>query len=183
MNNKELIERVATRLGMPKAQVARVLGSMVDTIQDCVASGEQVAISGLGRIQVRQSGARTIRSVVDMRKVLVGPKHNVRFVAAAALKASVARLDDPSWSDPAVQGAWRTAETLVGDLDLYHKAKAPQALDASLGDEVVIDACNQAFGGLWRQVEQTFAERVPAEVRGRTDLLAAAARRRWAASA
>lgn len=183
MNHKELVDAVATRLGTSKAEVGRVLAAMTEVVHEKVTAGEDVTVRGVGRFALRRSPARTIRSVNDMRKILVGPRHGVRFAPAASLRAAASLRDDPTWSDPAVQGAWRTAETLVGDLDLYHKAKAPSALNADHDDAAVMQACSAAFGGLWRQVEETFTERVPAELRGRKDLLAAAARRRWSIGA
>ncbi len=183
MNNKQLVEALADRLGLSKVLVAKVIGGAVAEIQARVAHGEKVTVSGLGHFEVQERPARIIRSVVDTRKLLVGPRHSVRFRAAAALRGAVAHLDDPSWADPAVQGAWRTAETLVGDLDLYHRAKAPAALAVDAEPQVVLEACSRAFGPLWRQVEQTFTERVAADARARTDLLAVAARRRWGAQA
>lgn len=182
MTYKELVDRVAASTGLPKAAVRRVLAATSAEVRSALMGGDTAAIAGLGRFDVLQRPARAIRSVTDSRKLLVGPRHSARFRASGAMRDAVAHLDDPTWSSPEVQTAWRTAETLVGDLALYHGAQAPQSLDEDAPDEVVLNVCSKAFGPMWGQVERTFSERVDAAVRERKDLLASAARRRFASA-
>ena len=44
MNKSELIEAVAERADVPKAQAARVFDALVESVGDALANGDQVAI-------------------------------------------------------------------------------------------------------------------------------------------
>lgn len=178
MTLEELIQQISARTALPKTTVRKVLDATTDEISTQIARQEPVSIGGLGRFSVQRRAQRTIRRVSDQRKILVGPRHAVKFRPGLALRTAAATHDDPSWQDPAMQTAWRVAESLVADLHMYHKDRAPTlAVDAT--NEQIDQACALAFGGLWRAAESTFAERVSAEIRLRSTFLIDGARRRW----
>lgn len=179
MNGTDLIERVAERTGLSRAEVRRVLHALEQVAAEGVAAGDRVSLPGLGTLVVRELAPRTIRNVADMRKMMVGRRHTVRFRPAAALKQAVAGRASQTWRHPEHQAAWRLAETLIADLELYHANHVPR-LPARAADEVVHQLCEGAFGPLWTRVLDSYQARVEAAVRAEHDYLADAARHRWA---
>ena len=178
MNWTDLVDRVAARVDVPKTTVKTVLDTMSDEALMALSEGDSVTLKGLGRVHVTEQKPRTIRSIADNRKMLLGRRHVVRFRAGAPARRVVARLSDQHWRTPEHQAAWRRAETLVSDLELYHAAKAP-SLEDDLTDAQVQSRCRDAFGPLWDRVCKTYAQQVPEDVRDVSDYLASAAARRW----
>lgn len=179
MNWTELIDHVAERAGVPKTHAKRILDAASSEIRDAVARGEAVAFKDLGRIEVRELKPRAIRKIDDQRKYYLGKRFGVRIRPAARLKRAAASLGSTEWKSPKHQAAWRRAETLISDLDLYHGKDAPQLAD-DLSTEQVIHRLRTAFGSRWRQVQTSFDREVDASVEGSADYLAQAAVRRWA---
>ncbi|MCK6503156.1 HU family DNA-binding protein [Myxococcota bacterium] len=180
MNGTTLIDRVAQRAGVSRAEVRRVLGALEEVAAEAVAQGDRVSLPGLGTLVVRELAPRTIRNVSDMRKMMVGRRHTVRFRPASTLKEAVAGRTSQAWRQPEHQAAWRLAETLVADLVLYHGTHVPR-LPARAADETVHQLCEGAFGPLWSRVLESYQARVVPDVRAEHDYLADAARHRWAA--
>ncbi len=180
MKQSELIAAVAERSGLSKADVSRVLVALREVVMDGIAHQQRVPLVGLGSLQPRQLRPRTIRSIGDMRKLRIGQRWSVRFRPSSRLREILQGMGPQQWRDPAHQSAWRLAETLVADLDLYHGARAP-SLTADAGDALVHSACAGAFGGLWTRVLDSYQQRTPDDVRVAQDYLADAARQRWAA--
>lgn len=180
MKKSELIARVAERSGSSKAEVGRVLEATTAVCIDAVQQGDSVPLGGLGSLRPRLLRPRTIRSIADMRRMRLGRRWTVRFRPSTRLRRALGSLASQDWRQPEHQQAWRLAETLVADLDLYHGKLAPE-LAPQAGDELVHTACESAFGGLWIRVRDSYCTRIPPHVRSRQDYLADAARQRWAA--
>lgn len=62
MNKSELVEAVAESADISKAAAARAVDTMVSSIIDTLAKGDQVAIAGFGTFTVRDRAARTGRN-------------------------------------------------------------------------------------------------------------------------
>lgn len=180
MNGTTLIERVAERSGLSRADVRRVLRALEEVAAEAISQGDRLTLPGLGSLVVRELAPRTIRNVADMRKMMVGRRYAVRFRPAASLKQAVAGRSSQAWRQPEHQAAWRLAETLIADLELYHGHHVPR-LPAEAADGDVHQVCEGAFGPLWTRVLDSFQARVEPTVRAEQDYLAAAARHRWAA--
>lgn len=180
MNRTQLVERIATRSGSSKAEVRRVLEALAEVGIEALGHGESVQLAGLGSLELREQQPRTIRSIADMRRMRLGRRFTTRFRPSSRLRQAVQSLGGQEWRAPEHQAAWRLAETLVSDLDLYHGKRAPK-LSAQAEDADVHDECEHAFGGLWTRVQDSFLNRTPPEVRSRHDYLAEAARQRWSA--
>lgn len=180
MNWTELVHATATRLDRRPDEVRRVLTTAIDVLLEALADGDTITLHRLGTLGTRLAKGRVMRSVADRRKLKIGDRYLVRFrPAAAARRAAASRLPQ-HWRDPQHQAAWRLAETLVADLDLYHTDRAPR-LPEGLSDRATRAACTEAFGSLWARVEASWDKGVPADVTTHHDHLADAARHRWAA--
>lgn len=176
------VEAVAARAGVPTAQARRVLAAFVATATEALVRGDDVHVPGLGALHSRWEDERTLRSVRDGRKLALDGHFRPVFRPAAPLRDALRARTPQVMRDPAHQRAWRLAETLVGDLALYHGRLAPAGLpaDATPGD--VHARCTVAFGDAWTRVCLAWESQTPDAVRAARDHLAHAARRRWAVS-
>ena len=173
-----LVARTAERASIPKKQVELVLESFIDTVKGAVTDLESVRLKGLGTLSTEWSAARVLRSPRDRKKMYLDGRHRVRFRVAAPLRRALTERSPQHWRDAAHQSAWRLAETLVSDLELYHRDLVPRGL-GDLSPEECADRIAQAFGHHWRRAVQTFETSVAPEVRRARDHLIEAAKLRW----
>ncbi len=62
VNKTELIEAVASRASFSKADADRAVNAFVDAVQDTLARGEKVTVTGFGTFEVRHRAARMGRN-------------------------------------------------------------------------------------------------------------------------
>lgn len=182
MNRSELIRALSERSGVSQADARRVMDALSEVTREALLADEAVPLKGVGTLRSQWRPSKAIRSIRDRRKVMLDGRYGVRFQASGALKAALAARTPQRWRDPAHQRAWREAETLLGDLELYHADDAPNGLDPALSDDALGAACEDAFGPMWDRVVMSFEARVDAAVREERDYLLLAARRRWCAA-
>lgn len=89
MTKAELVVSLATALDMPKAQVRRVVDTMVEQITETLVKGEKVQLSGLGTFEVRKRAAREGRNPQTGEKITIPGRNAVAFKTAKPLKDSV----------------------------------------------------------------------------------------------
>ncbi len=183
MNWTDLVARVAERSGVSKAQARRVLGALVEESTERLCAGDSVVLKDLVVLGSRWREPTSVRSVADRRKLRLDGRWVPTARVSGRLREALAARTPQTWRDPEHQAAWRTAETLVGDLVLYHSDNAPARLDPRATPAEVEAACAASFGPLWGRVRATYQARVPEHVRAHTDHLALSARSRWASPA
>ncbi|MCB9687711.1 MAG: HU family DNA-binding protein [Alphaproteobacteria bacterium] len=175
----ELSKRVATRSGESKAATQRVLDALMSEVSDALAEGGSVSLPKVGRISSAWRESRTLRSIGDGRKMMLDGRYVARFKAAQALRERLTERTPQSWRSPQAQQAWRLAETLIGDLALYHPESVPADVKADDSAEQVEARCASSFGAHWERVVGTFRARTEGASLDEP-YLALAARRRWA---
>lgn len=178
MNWRDLQDAVASQSGLPVNVVRRVLQVMMDVSIEALVKGDDIPLRGVGVLSAKWKPPRVVRSVANRRKLRIDGRFVPRFQPARSLRQALVERTAQTWRDPAHQDAWRVAETLVGDLDLYHPDKAPR-LTGEEEPGAVRGVCTRSFGRLWTQVEGRFAEQVPEAIRADADYLAQAALTRW----
>lgn len=89
MTKTELVEMLAGKLDMPKAQVRRVVDAMVEGVSSTLVRGEKVQVSGLGTFEVRKRAARDGRNPQTGAKIVIPARNAVVFKAAKPLKEAV----------------------------------------------------------------------------------------------
>lgn len=178
VNWSAVVARTAKRSGLPVTQVEAVLEAFVEVVHDAAKSLETVRLQGLGTLAPEWHEPHVVRAPRDARKMYLDGRYQVRFRVAEPLRRALAGLSPQHWRDAQHQTAWRVAETLVSDLELYHGDKVPRGL-LSLSASEIEDRCTMALGQQWRRAVQTFEQRVPAEVRAARNHLIEAARTRW----
>jgi len=178
MNWSELIERVADHTGLPQAQVKETLDALTSVVLTSIGQGEDVRLRGLCTLSLRWQEGRQLRSVADHRRIMLDGRWVPRLRPSSTVRQLALARSPQRWRDPRHQTAWRLAETLIGDLDLYHHGQAPLVTEVMALDQVA-EACEQAFGPAWERVVETWVTRVPADVRAEEDHLLRVARARW----
>ncbi|MBV9792947.1 MAG: HU family DNA-binding protein [Actinobacteria bacterium] len=88
MNKRDLVDAISDRLG-DKKSATEAVNAVLDTIQDAVAKGDKVAITGFGVFEKSERPARTARNPATGATIQV-PKSSVpKFRPGADFKALV----------------------------------------------------------------------------------------------
>ncbi len=95
MNKSELVERMADRTGMTKADSQRAVNALFDTdngiITRALRRGDRVQITGFGTFETRERKARMGRNPRTGEQIRIGPTTSPTFRAGKALKDAVKR--------------------------------------------------------------------------------------------
>ena len=86
MNQAELSDRVATSLGLSKAEGKKAVDAVIAAITDAATNGEEVSISGFGKFKVSTSAAREGRNPSTGETMQIAAKKKLGFSAAKAVK-------------------------------------------------------------------------------------------------
>ena len=86
----ELIAGVAEKTGVTKAQAGDVVEAVFESIAGELSRGNDVAIAGFGRVEVRQSAARQGRNPQTGETINIAASKKPAFKAGKALKDRVA---------------------------------------------------------------------------------------------
>ncbi|MFO8004251.1 HU family DNA-binding protein [Thioalkalivibrio sp.] len=89
MNKSELIEAIADKADVPKAQASRVLDAMASVVGDALAEGNQVSLVGFGTFLVRERPARSGRNPRTGETIQIAASKSPSFKAGKALKDRV----------------------------------------------------------------------------------------------
>jgi DNA-binding protein HU-beta len=88
MNKRDLVDAISSRMG-DKRTATEAVNAVLDTIQETVASGDKVSITGFGVFEKQVRPARTARNPATGAAIKV-PKTSVpKFRAGADFKAMV----------------------------------------------------------------------------------------------
>jgi DNA-binding protein HU-beta len=91
MNKSQLVEAVAKDSGLSKADSARALDALVQTVTRALKKGDDVAISGFGKWSVAKRGARTGRNPQTGEAVKIRASKAPKFTPGATLKGAINR--------------------------------------------------------------------------------------------
>ncbi|MEM9771545.1 MAG: HU family DNA-binding protein [Cyanobacteria bacterium P01_D01_bin.73] len=89
MNKTELVDLIASKAGMTKAQSKAALESILDTITDSLKDGEPVQLIGFGTFKTNHRAARTGRNPQTGAEIQISAANVPAFVAGKALKDAV----------------------------------------------------------------------------------------------
>ena len=85
----ELIDAVATKAGVSKADAERTIGAFFDHVAASAKKEEKVAWPGFGSFSVSKRAARTGRNPQTGEPVKIKASKNVKFTASSTLKAAL----------------------------------------------------------------------------------------------
>lgn len=90
MNKSELIDRVAERTDLPKAQVTKVVNAIFDVnegaIADAVRGGDSVSLTGFGAFKGSERAARKGRNPQTGKEIDIPASRGISFSAGKGLK-------------------------------------------------------------------------------------------------
>ena len=89
MNKTDLIDAVASEADVSKAESARVVDAVIDSITRALKKGDTVTLVGFGTFQVRERAARSGRNPKPGETIKIDASKNPAFKAGKALKDAV----------------------------------------------------------------------------------------------
>ena len=91
MNKQDLITIVAEENEISKAQAARIIDTIFDSIVTSVSKGEGFQLIGFGTFKVVDRAARQGRNPSTGEEITIEACRLPKFIAGAAFKAAVAK--------------------------------------------------------------------------------------------
>ena len=89
MNKSELIEKVAEKSGLSKADAGKAVKAALEAVVETVAGGQPVQIVGFGTFKVVARAARQGRNPQTGKEMRIAASKLPRFTAGKAFKAAV----------------------------------------------------------------------------------------------
>ena len=89
MNKKELIEAVAEKAGMPRAQAARAVDATLAAVAEALSEGQKVQLLGFGTFERKIRPARQGRNPRTGETLEIAESRSVAFKAGSALRGKL----------------------------------------------------------------------------------------------
>ncbi|MCX4682073.1 HU family DNA-binding protein [Streptomyces sp. NBC_01433] len=89
MNKQQLIDEIAANGSIPKAQAAEALDLVLDTMVRRVLNGDDISVTGFGRLHSVHTPARRARNPQTGASVLIPRRKHIKFSPGAAFTAMV----------------------------------------------------------------------------------------------
>ena len=89
MTKQDLVEQIADRAGLTKSQAGEALSAVLDSIEQGLARGEEISITGFGKFSVKARDAREGTNPATGEKIQIAASKTPRFSAGARLKDAV----------------------------------------------------------------------------------------------
>lgn len=89
MNKAQLIDAIAVKSGLTKADAKKALDAFVETTSDALKEGDRVALIGFGSFSLSERSARTGRNPQTGKEITIPAKKVVKFKAGAELNDQV----------------------------------------------------------------------------------------------
>ncbi len=89
LRRDDLAGRVSSKLGGTKAAADIALTAVVEVMEEALAKGHKVVLTGFGTFQVRRAKARMVRPIRGGDVIEVPPHDRVGFVPGASLRAAI----------------------------------------------------------------------------------------------
>lgn len=89
MKKSEIIDSLAAKTGLTKADVERVYNETFNLLKDELAKGNNVQVAGFGTFKISNRAAREGRNPLTGETIQIKASKNVSFKAGTALKEAV----------------------------------------------------------------------------------------------
>ncbi len=89
MSKQQLVEMIAEKAGLTKADASRALDATMESIQETLKNGEKVSLVGFGTFATSKREAREGRNPRTGEKVEIAARTAVTFKAGSKLKDAV----------------------------------------------------------------------------------------------
>ncbi len=89
MNKAQLIDAIAEKAELSKADAKKALDAFVETVTDSLKSGDRLGLVGFGSFSVSERGERTGINPRTKESITIPAKKVVKFKAGAELSDAV----------------------------------------------------------------------------------------------
>ena len=89
MNKSELIEQVADRADLKRAEAERALNALTDVVKEALQRGGDVSITGFGKFSVAERGARQGVNPQTGERIQIAASKAPKFSAGADFKKAL----------------------------------------------------------------------------------------------
>ncbi|MCL3778978.1 HU family DNA-binding protein [Prolixibacteraceae bacterium JC049] len=89
MNKAQLIDAIAEKSGLTKADAKKALDAFIETTSGALKEGDRVALIGFGSFSLSERSARTGRNPQTGKEITIPAKKVVKFKAGAELNDQV----------------------------------------------------------------------------------------------
>ena len=89
MNKTELVNAIAEKANLSKADAKNALDAALNAITDALAANDKVALLGFGTFAVAEKGERTGLNPRTKEKIVIPARKAVKFKAGAELNAKL----------------------------------------------------------------------------------------------
>ena len=89
MNKNDLVAAVALRSGLSKADTARAVDGIIDSITSSLKDGTEIRLVGFGTFSVSRRAATTGRNPRTGERIKIPASNQPKFKAGKALKSAV----------------------------------------------------------------------------------------------
>ena len=86
MNKAQLIDAIAGKSGLTKADAKKSLDATIDAVTEALKTGDRVALVGFGSFSVSERSARTGRNPQTGKEITIAAKKVVKFKPGAELQ-------------------------------------------------------------------------------------------------
>ena len=89
MNKKELIDSIAEKAKINKADAESALNATVEAIADCLQNGDKITLVGFGTFSVSTREARQGRNPQNGQAITIPAKKTVKFKSGSKLAEAI----------------------------------------------------------------------------------------------
>ncbi len=89
MTKSEFVDQVADRAGLSKKEATGAVDAVLETIEETLKRGSEIAFSGFGKFSVSQRSAREGRNPATGERINIAASRVPKFTAGAGLKKAI----------------------------------------------------------------------------------------------
>ncbi len=89
MNKAQLIDAMASKSGLTKAEAKKALDAFIDTTSEALKSNDRIALVGFGSFSLSEHSARTGRNPQTGKEIQIPAKKVVKFKAGSDLTSQL----------------------------------------------------------------------------------------------
>jgi DNA-binding protein HU-beta len=89
MRKSDLVKTVAAGVNQPESQVSAVVNATFNAIQDALAKGDEVALTGFGTFRISERGSREGRNPQTGERITIPSRKSPSFKPGTQLKRAV----------------------------------------------------------------------------------------------
>lgn len=89
LTKADIVEKIYLKMGFPKAKSSQIIEALIESIKDCLTSGDDVMVSGFGKFCVKEKHARKGRNPATGESALLPARRVVTFKCSGCLRDRV----------------------------------------------------------------------------------------------